>query len=359
MGIDAARFEALAADPDVRTRAAALRREAGGRQIVLGVDRLDYTKGIPRRLQAVERLLTREPALRDRVRYVQVAVPSRGEVDAYQRFRRQVEETVGRINGTCGTLQSTPVHYMHQGVSEQDLAALYCAADVMLVTPLRDGMNLVAKEFVASRIDDDGVLVLSEFAGAAAELDGAIVVNPYDVDAAAARIHDALTMPAAERAGRMRRLRTRVVRHDVHAWAAGFLARMDQVRPARRVPAPLDRAVIASAAGPGPWHLLLDYDGTLVPLAASPDLALPDPELMSILTLLCRSLVRPPAAHALGGTRLLAARAAGAVGGREHAGARLDGACATHPAAVHRWDARCLSRGEEREHRLALPQRGC
>ena len=287
MGIDAARFEALAADPDVRARAAALRREAAGRQIVLGIDRLDYTKGIPRRLQAVERLLTKAPALRDRVRYVQVAVPSRGEVDAYQRFRRQVEETVGRINGTCGTLQSAPVHYMHQGVSEHDLAALYCAADVMLVTPLRDGMNLVAKEFVASRSDTDGVLVLSEFAGAAAELDGAVVVNPYDVDAVAARIHDALTMPAGERAARMRRLRARVVRHDVHAWAASFLARMDQVRPAPVVPALLDPAIIASSERPGRWHLLLDYDGTLVPLAASPELAAPDPELVSILTLLC------------------------------------------------------------------------
>jgi trehalose 6-phosphate synthase/phosphatase len=285
MGIDAARFAELAAAPDVVAHAAAIRREAGGRQIVLGVDRLDYTKGIPRRLQAVERLLTREPGLRDRVRYMQIAVPSRGEVDAYRRFRRQVEETVGRINGACGTLHSAPVHYMHRHVSERELVALYCAADVMLVTPLRDGMNLVAKEFVASRIDGDGVLVLSEFAGAAAELDGAQVVNPYDVDGVAARIGDALSMAPAERAARMQRLRQRVTQHDVHAWAAAFLHRLGDVETAPAVPPGADfpspvRDVVTSGAR---WSLLLDYDGTLVPLAPSPDLAIPDPELLSLL----------------------------------------------------------------------------
>jgi trehalose 6-phosphate synthase/phosphatase len=146
----------------------------------------------------VERLLARDPGWRDRIRYIQVAVPSRGAVGSYQRFKRQVEERVGRINGACGTLRSTPVHYVHQSVSARQLVALYRAADVMLVTPLRDGMNLVAKEFVASRVDDDGVLLLSEFAGAVAELDGAMVVNPYDVEAVAASIDRALSMPIGE-----------------------------------------------------------------------------------------------------------------------------------------------------------------
>ena len=118
MGVDAARFSELAQDPGVLADAEALRRDAGGRQIVLGIDRLDYTKGIPRRLASIERLIEREPLLADRMRYIQVAVPSRGEVDSYQRFKRQVEESVGRINGTCGTLRSTPVHYMHQSVSD-------------------------------------------------------------------------------------------------------------------------------------------------------------------------------------------------------------------------------------------------
>ena len=226
MGVDAAAFSDLAADADVLARVEAIRRDAGGRRIVLGIDRLDYTKGIPRRLEALERLLERDPDLRDGMRYIQVAVPSRGEVDSYRRFRRQVEERVGHINGAYGTLRSLPVHYVHQSVSRRDLVALYCAADVMLVTPLRDGMNLVAKEFVASRVDEDAVLVLSEFAGAAAELNGAITVNPYDIEGVADSIHRALSMSLEERRARMRTLRRRVLEHDVHAWADAFLQQL-------------------------------------------------------------------------------------------------------------------------------------
>jgi trehalose 6-phosphate synthase/phosphatase len=227
MGVDARHFAAMAHDADVQAEAAAIRRDAGERQIVLGVDRLDYTKGIPRRLEAIERLLRKQPDYADRMRYIQVAVPSRGEVDSYQRFKRLVEETIGRINGTCSTLRSTPVHYIHQSVSLRQLVALYLAADVMLVTPLRDGMNLVAKEFVASRVNEDGVLILSEFAGAAAELAGAVIVNPYDVDLVSQTIDRALAMPAAERRTRMHALRERVMQYDVHTWAGEFLARLD------------------------------------------------------------------------------------------------------------------------------------
>jgi trehalose 6-phosphate synthase/phosphatase len=288
MGVDAPRFAALAADPEVAAQAAAIRQEAGGRQIVLGVDRLDYTKGIPRRLHAIEQLLERDPDLVDRVRYVQVAVPSRGEVDSYQRFKRQVEEGVGRINGALGTLRSAPVHYMHRSVSTTELAALYAAADVMLVTPLRDGMNLVAKEFVATRIDEDGVLVLSEFAGAAAELHSALIVNPYDVAGVADAVGRALTMARGERRARMRALRRTVVEHDVHAWAESFLQELAALRPIedataaiRRAPALL--AMLQDLQRTMRLRLLLDYDGTLVPLARSPDLAAPDRELLSLL----------------------------------------------------------------------------
>jgi trehalose 6-phosphate synthase/phosphatase len=228
MGVEADQFAALASDEDVRAQADAIRLDAAGRQIVLGVDRLDYTKGIPRRLEAIERLLTSHPELSDQMRYIQVAVPSRGEVDSYQKFKRLVEETIGRINGTCSTLRSTPIHYIHQTVSMPQLVALYAAADVMLVTPLRDGMNLVAKEFVASRVNDDGVLVLSEFAGAAAELAGAVMVNPYDVDAVSQRLHEALSIPAEERRTRMQALRRRVHEYDVHHWAADFLTRLER-----------------------------------------------------------------------------------------------------------------------------------
>jgi trehalose 6-phosphate synthase/phosphatase len=287
MGIDAPGFAEAAQDPEVCDEVAKIRREAGSRQIILGVDRLDYTKGIPRRLLSIERLLERRPELRDEIRYIQVAVPSREDVDTYQKFRRLVEQTVGRINGGCGTLCSTPVHYLHRSVSRSQLVALYAAADVMLVTPLRDGMNLVAKEFVASRIHDDGVLVLSEFAGAASELCGAVMVNPYDVDAVADAIERALRMSVGERRARMRRLRARVHDYDVHTWATSFITQLEssptpQIRRDADVSGDVVAAII-TARQRGDVRLLLDYDGTLVPLARAPELAPPDAELRALL----------------------------------------------------------------------------
>ena len=288
MGIDAGAFADHAGRPDLQARVEDIRRDAGGRRIVLGVDRLDYTKGLGRRLAAVERVLERNPALRDGMRYIQVAMPSRCHVDSYQEFRSQIEARVGHVNGAYGTLRSLPVHYINQSVSMHDLVALYCAADVMLVTPLRDGMNLVAKEFAASRTDEDGVLVLSEFAGAAAELNGAITINPYDIDGVADAIERALSMPREEKRARMRTLRRRVLEHDVHTWVAAFVQQLEAVRPhdARRVVARPERALPACLAECRParrLRLLLDYDGTLVPLARAPHLAAPDDELISML----------------------------------------------------------------------------
>jgi trehalose 6-phosphate synthase/phosphatase len=154
-------------------------------------------------------------------------VPSRGSVDAYRKFRTEVEAAVGRINGRFGTPSWTPIQYLHRSVDDDVLLALYRAADAMLVTPVRDGMNLVAKEFCASRVDGDGVLILSEFAGAADELTEAMIVNPYDVHGVAAAIHSALSMDRVERRQRMWRLRERVSNHDVHMWADEFLRALD------------------------------------------------------------------------------------------------------------------------------------
>jgi trehalose 6-phosphate synthase/phosphatase len=221
MGIDAADFARRAAASDVIERAAEYRKPR--ERLLVGIDRLDYTKGIPRRLLALERLLTVHPEWRERVRLIQVAVPSRDGVGAYRRFRREVESAVGRINGEFATPNWTPIQYIHRSVSSTTLLALFRAADVMLVTPVRDGMNLVAKEFPAARVDEDGVLVLSEFAGAADELRDALIVNPYDIEETAEAIHRALTMSAGERARRMRALRATVLEHDVHRWASAFL----------------------------------------------------------------------------------------------------------------------------------------
>jgi trehalose 6-phosphate synthase/phosphatase len=221
MGVDAAAIADRAVDREVTAEVLSLRSST--QRLLIGVDRLDYTKGLDRRLLAFERLLDEQPMWREHVRLVQVAVPSRIHVRAYRRLRRAVDALVGRINGRFGTPSWTPVQYLYRSLPSTTLLALYRTADVMLVTPVRDGMNLVAKEFAASRTDEEGVLVLSEFAGAADELTDALIVNPYDVAGVAAALHRALTMDGVERRHRMRALRAQVLAHDVHGWAARFL----------------------------------------------------------------------------------------------------------------------------------------
>jgi trehalose 6-phosphate synthase/phosphatase len=252
---------------------------------LLGVDRLDYTKGLPRRVLALEGLLQTNPELRDHIRLIQVAVPSRDEVLSYQEFRREIEGLIGRINGTYGTVTSVPIHYLHQSISPERLVALYRAADVMLVTPLRDGMNLVAKEYVASRVDDDGVLVLSEFAGAGDELHESVFVNAYDVADLTAKIRKALALTPEERKSRMQAMRRRVMGQDVHRWANDFIRSLESDPGEKRLATPaaalkdaLGRMRAASTA-----VLLLDYDGTLVPIAVTPDQAKPDRELLNLI----------------------------------------------------------------------------
>jgi trehalose 6-phosphate synthase/phosphatase len=292
MGIDARRFTERAESREVQALMEAHRTE--GSRLLVGVDRLDYTKGIPRRLLAYEMLLRAHPELHGKIRLVQVAVPSREHVGAYREFRYEVDALVGRIHGEFATPSWSPVHHMYRGLAEDEVVALYRAADALLVTPLRDGMNLVAKEFVASRPDGDGVLVLSEFAGAASELSEAVRVNPYDLERTAEAFHRALVMPEEERRTRMAVLRERVLGHDVHGWASAFVAQLERAsaaEPSRRPSAPAAiRAAIERARQASSLVLLLDYDGTLVPFAPTPDLAVPDGEL---LALVARLAARP------------------------------------------------------------------
>jgi trehalose 6-phosphate synthase/phosphatase len=294
MGVDAASIGAIASSPSVVADAAALRGPAlgnGEERLILGIDRLDYTKGIPRRVLAVERFLEKHPRMRGNVRFVQIAVPSRERLEAYRRLRKEVEELVGRINGMYGSSTSVPIHYVYRNLAERQVIAHYRAADVMVVTPLRDGMNLVAKEFVAARVDEDGVLVLSELAGAAEELHAALKVNPYDVTRMAETFRRALTMPAAERKARMKALRSVVLGYDVHTWARTFIEELGREEPASALPPPAPDAVEQIRARlADPLVVLLDYDGTLVDFAARPELAAPDPELLELL----RSLGRRP-----------------------------------------------------------------
>lgn len=225
MGIEAEEFDRIAREPEIIAEAAAQKGEGA---LLLGIDRLDYTKGIARRLAAFERLLEKHPELHGRVRLVQVAVPSREGVEAYQQLRTRLDEQIGRINGRFATPSWVPLNFLSRGFDRRQLVALYRAADVMLVTPLRDGMNLVAKEFAASRPDERGVLVLSQLAGASLQLDGALVVNPYDADGTADTILRALELPAEEQRRRMRRLRSQVRHRDIHWWANAFLATLAQ-----------------------------------------------------------------------------------------------------------------------------------
>ena len=223
ISIDAAEFESIASRPDVVERSARIHRQLGGARVILGVDRLDYTKGILERLRGFERFLETSPASRGNVTFVQIAVPSRERVEEYRVMKRDIEEAVGRISGRFTREGWVPLRYIYGSVSSAELGAYYGAADVAMVTPLRDGMNLVAKEYVASRYNDDGVLMLSEFAGAAEGLPEAVLVNPYNVDDVATRIDSALRMPAAESHVRMRKLRARVRERDLRWWLQSFL----------------------------------------------------------------------------------------------------------------------------------------
>jgi len=223
ISIDFKQFDDLARTDAIRERAAVVRARLGGRRILLGVDRLDYTKGIEPRLKAFRELLSSGAVDGRDCVMVQTAVPSRERVVAYKEQKSVIERNVGEINGAFATIGQVVVHYVHKSFAIDDLVALYVAADVMLVTPLRDGMNLVAKEYVASHPDERGSLVLSEFTGAAHELRGALIVNPYDVDSLFASLREALSFSQAEQRRRMRTMRQAVREHDVFRWADSFL----------------------------------------------------------------------------------------------------------------------------------------
>jgi trehalose 6-phosphate synthase len=229
VSIDVAEMQALARRPDVVTQAEHLRTRLGRpRQVLLSVDRLDYTKGIEHRLTAYSELLRDgKVKLRETV-MVQVAVPSRERVSSYQELRDRIEGEVGRINGEYGRVGEPAIHYLNQTFDRAELAALYRTADVMVVTPLRDGMNLVAKEFVAARGDGSGALVLSEFAGAAAELEDAFLVNPHDVDGLKETLLRAMSAPRADLERRMTAMREHLLKHDILAWAREYLSELDR-----------------------------------------------------------------------------------------------------------------------------------
>jgi trehalose 6-phosphate synthase len=236
ISIDSQSFEELARRPEIQARAREIRDGLGNpKTVMLGVDRLDYTKGIGHRLKAFGELLEEGRLTVEDVTLVQVASPSRERVHAYMQLRDEIELTVGRINGDFGTMSHTAISYHHHGYPREEMVALYLASDVMLVTALRDGMNLVAKEYVASRFDNDGVLILSEFTGASDELRRSLRINPHDIDGLKDAIVQAIDMPRVERQRRMRSMRNLVLRNNVDRWSAGFLQALGGVDQGNQV----------------------------------------------------------------------------------------------------------------------------
>jgi trehalose 6-phosphate synthase/phosphatase len=278
IGIEPEEIEEIARRPEIAAEYSALRERYRGRTVILGVDRLDYTKGLPQKLVAFEELLEKNPELADKVVFIQIASPSRMGVAEYQKLKRQVDELVGRISGRFGGLAGSPLVYMHQHVPREQLVPLYQLADIALVTPLRDGMNLVCLEYVAARGDQPGTLILSEFAGAAQCLSGAVLVNPYHTGHIAAALADALGQeaPSAEAFSHMREF---VQGNTSRVWAGRFLDRLEatwrefggRVKHLR----PRDARVVERVRRAERPLLLLDYDGTLqahvrVPSQATP-----------------------------------------------------------------------------------------
>jgi glucosylglycerol-phosphate synthase len=229
IGVDAEYFGRVARSPETRERAQEIRERAGADTLILSAERLDYVKGVLERLECFERYLARHPEEHGKVSFVQIAVPTRTGMEEFKKMRRLAEQAVGRINGRFGTIDWRPVIHFYGSFHRSELVAFYVAADVAWVTPLRDGLNLVAKEYVASREGTDGVLILSEFAGAAVELEGVVLTNPYSPDDMDHALETALALPDTERTRRMGIMRERVLKHDVHAWSQRFLNDAERV----------------------------------------------------------------------------------------------------------------------------------
>ena len=289
LGIEYDKFAQAVHDPEVQREREALKEMLPNVKVILSVDRLDYTKGILNRLQGFEILLETSPEFIGHVVLIMVVVPSRIGVEEYALMKKQIEEAVGNINGKFGRIGWTPVIYQYRHVPFLPLVALYSVSDICLVTPLRDGMNLVAKEYAASRINGSGVLILSEMAGAAKELAEAIVINPNNRGEIAEAMKEALQIPLAEQKRKNQIIQTRLRRYTVHRWAEDFIQHLRSRREVQdrfgaKILSPTAKRKIVEQFGSSSQRILfLDYDGTLVPLARYPDLARPD---ASVLTLL-------------------------------------------------------------------------
>jgi trehalose 6-phosphate synthase/phosphatase len=292
MGIDFERFAEAAASPETEAQVAELRKTCAGQKVIFSVDRLDYTKGLINRLRGYDVFLKRNPQWHGKVVFIVSVAPSRTAVESYQAMKQELEQTVGRIVGAYGTVHWAPLIYQYRNLGFEEIVALYRLCDVALITPLRDGMNLVAKEFVASRPDQTGVLILSEMAGAAKEMGEALIINPVHSGDFAQALEQALAMAVAEQVRRNRLLQERLRRYNVVRWAEDFVQALvgtqktEAARRARVLSGQVQAGLIQQYRSAARRALLLDYDGTLVPFVEDPTMAKPDQEVLELLATL-------------------------------------------------------------------------
>jgi trehalose 6-phosphate synthase/phosphatase len=289
MGINFEKFHQGSKSKEVLEQLNTFRSRFGNVKLIVSVDRLDYTKGIPNRLRAFNRLLEKFPELKEKVSLIMLAVPSRDDVEEYKHLKEEVDEIVGNINGRHSTLSWTPIYYFYRSVPFNQLVAFYSLADICFVTPLRDGMNLVAKEYIASKSNSNGVLILSEMAGSAIELDGALLVNPNDENDMMTTLYKALNMNATEQELRLEKLQEQVRTNSVEKWGAAFTTKLNMIyEQAKQMGSQYLKGneiaeLCAAYAHADKRLLILDYDGTLTPFFTNPHDAKPDEELKDIL----------------------------------------------------------------------------
>ncbi|MDO0825204.1 bifunctional alpha,alpha-trehalose-phosphate synthase (UDP-forming)/trehalose-phosphatase [Desulfosporosinus nitroreducens] len=286
MGIDFQRYHSIPMGSEFGHNLKELEQLLHGFKAILSVDRLDYSKGIGNRLQGYKLFLETNPQWCEQVVLLMIVVPSRVGVEHYQQMKRQIDELVGEINGRFGTLNWTPIIYQYKHLPLDSLLAMYRQSDVALITPLRDGMNLIAKEYVAARTDQTGVLILSEMAGAAKELGEALIINPNNLEAISGALQQALAMPETEQKKRNQVMQHRLKGYDVVRWSGDFIQELMQVQKDQFFTLPLDQhkqALLTAFHQADKRLLLLDYDGTLVPFTNNPDQAKPDQELLDLL----------------------------------------------------------------------------
>ncbi len=289
MGINYEQFHNAPTLPEVREKSEMLREELGDTTVILSVDRLDYSKGILHRLQGFKQFLEHNPEYHKKVSLAMIVVPSRDNVDIYADLKTKIDQTIGEINGQYSRLGWTPIYYFYRSFSFEELVAMYNIAEIALVTPLRDGMNLVAKEYLACKGENNGVLILSEMAGAAIELQDAITINPNDAVEIEQAIVDALTMPEAEKKERLHKMQERISTQDVKKWAKDFVKELQSIKAQnkeilQKVVGKRQLNQIKGAYDDAAFRLLLlDYDGTLAPFVKRPEDAIPSPQLLDLL----------------------------------------------------------------------------